>query len=281
MKINELNPHIRYARIHSIPQISPDYSRCYDCRLFYFSKADGEFCIDEEKYKISNNCAIFLPPASKYRLNFPSFTKYEALVFNFDLFQTHSHIKESLRTATEKDFDEKKITLYELPKEFSSPIVRETDVGADLLFQCIDEFVTQRNLYRESASALLKFFLVGLLREKTAHGSSKLVSGIIDYIKQNHGNPSLTNTEIAEAFGYHPYHLSRLMKEATGMSLKQYILYYRIQSAKDLLINSEASIDEIAWRSGFGVSAYFIKRFKESLGVTPLNYRKSKLGMSL
>jgi AraC family transcriptional regulator len=65
------------------------------------------------------------------------------------------------------------------------------------------------------------------------------------------------------------------MKEATGRSLKQYILYYRIQSAKDLLINSDASIDEVAWRSGFGTSAYFIKCFRESLGITPLNYRKT------
>ena len=91
----------------------------------------------------------------------------------------------------------------------------------------------------------------------------------------------MLNSDIANTFGYPPYYLSKLIKEATGRSLKQYLLYYRIQVAKDLLINSEASIDEVAWRSGFGTSAYFIKCFKENLGITPFNYRKSGKWQSL
>ena len=128
---------------------------------------------------------------------------------------------------------------------------------------------------------MLKSFLIELLRENAAHGSSKLVSGIVKFIKENYSDPSLTNAEISSKFGYHPYYLSKILKDATGRSLKQYLIYYRIQISKDLLINTDASIEEISWRSGFGTSAYFIKCFRENMGVTPLIYRKNKRGTSI
>ena len=281
MEINLLNPHIRYARFHTAVASGKEYSINYDCRLFFFTKADGYLHIGDEKYKISNNSAVYLPPTSKYKLVFPQDKKYEAIVFNFDLFQTHSHLKESLTTASESSFSPEIAPQYELPPEFSSPIITSTDTDCELLWQCADEFVTKRKLYREKSSALLKTFLISLLRESAVHGGSRLVSEIIEFIKANYNSPTLTNEEIAGKFGYHPYYLSKLMKSATGKSLKQFLIHYRVQCAKTLLINTDLSVDTIAWKAGFGTSAYFIKCFKDAIGTTPLAYRKRKQPYSL
>lgn len=244
-------------------------------------KADGYLIINGDKYKISNNSAVFIPPVSKYKFDFNNRDEYETIVFNFDLFQTHAHLKDSFNTATEKSFVPENSPQYDIPDEFSSPIISDSTVGGELLWQCVDEFVTRKRLYRENTSALLKSFLIELLRENAAHGSSKLVSDIVDFIKENYSDPSLTNIEISSKFGYHPYYLSKLVKDTTGMSLKRYLIYYRIQISKDLLINTDASIEEISWRSGFGTSAYFIKCFRDNVGITPLAYRKSKQGASI
>ena len=275
MKPNDINPHIRYARVHSFPSVNQYYSRCYDCRLFFFTKADGCMTVDGEKYNISNNTVIYLPPSSRYRFHFNAGDEYEAIVINFDLCQRFSHFKESLTTATDANFIEEKVVRYELPESFASPIIRIRSIGSTLLKQCVDEFMTKRELYRECSAALLKLYLTELLRDEATGGHSELVRGVIEFIKENYADSTLTNDEIAKCFGYHPYHISKLMRSATGMPLKQYLLYYRVQIAKGLLIKGNAEVEEVAWKSGFGSSSYFIKIFRESTGLTPKKYRDS------
>ena len=280
MDIGSINPHVRYARVHVALSTSREYSRNYDCRLFFFKTADGTLEVEGEKYKLSNNSVVYLPPASIYKFTFSSATRYEAVVMNFDLVRTYAAQKESLSTATERSFDKQKVPQYELPVEFAKPIVTKAESEGELLWQCADEFMTKRNLYREKASALLKSFLISLLRENAAYGSSKFASSIIDFIKENYWDASLTNEEIALKVGYHPYYLSKLMKRATGRSLKQYLIYYRLQSAKSLLINTDRSMETIAQQTGFGTSAYLIKCFRQHMGTTPLVYRKKNREIS-
>jgi transcriptional regulator GlxA family with amidase domain len=47
----------------------------------------------------------------------------------------------------------------------------------------------------------------------------------------------------------------------------------RIERAKTLLRRSEKSITEIAYETGFGSIHYFSRYFKESVGITPNEYR--------
>ena len=65
-----------------------------------------------------------------------------------------------------------------------------------------------------------------------------------------------------------------MMKECTGMTLHQYLTHYRIKTAQKNLITTYDTINVIAWKSGFRTVAYFIKIFKEQVGVTPKKYRK-------
>ena len=88
---------------------------------------------------------------------------------------------------------------------------------------------------------------------------------------------SLTNTDISRAFNYNPYHLSNIMKKQTGKSLHKYLISYRLDKAKDYLLNTQLDIDDISWKTGFCTSAYFIKIFRDNVGMTPKKYRDTNL----
>ena len=276
MKICDINPHIRYAR--NIPLFFPNnqFTRCYDCRLFFFKTASGTAIINGEKYNLSNNCAIFIPPASRYKFILDGGKAESVSVFNFDLCQSYNYIEKTLSTVTDDLFDAKRVPAYEPPEEFSFTIVRQQQGNSELLYEAAEEFLEGRRFFREIASALLKSYLTELLRNEFSGGKSGLTESVIKYISESYSEPSLTNESIAKHFGYHPYHISKLMREDTGKSLKQYVIYYRIQIAKRLLVTTDLDIEGISWRCGFCSSAYFVKTFREATSLTPKKYRDAK-----
>ena len=69
-------------------------------------------------------------------------------------------------------------------------------------------------------------------------------------------------------------YLSKLFKEDMGMSLVQYINSRKLEQAKIMLRNSDASIEAIAKNLGFGRTSYFCKIFKDGTAETPKSYRK-------
>lgn len=83
----------------------------------------------------------------------------------------------------------------------------------------------------------------------------------------------LTLTQIGEAFGYHPYYLSRLYKRITNQGMSEYIADARFKKAKELLQYSEMRIHDISAAVGFLSEKYFYRFFKKSAGITPQEFR--------
>lgn len=69
-------------------------------------------------------------------------------------------------------------------------------------------------------------------------------------------------------------YLSDLLKKETGMNAQDHIHYYLIEEAKNILINSDNNVGEIAYSLGFEYPQYFSKLFKQKTGKTPIEYRK-------
>ena len=70
-----------------------------------------------------------------------------------------------------------------------------------------------------------------------------------------------------------PFYVSNLLKEKKGITLRQYIISYRLKLAKSLLELTAKSTQDIAEECGFTDSSYFAKSFKSAFGVTPKEYR--------
>ena len=68
--------------------------------------------------------------------------------------------------------------------------------------------------------------------------------------------------------------LYSIIKKATGLSPKQYVIQQRIAQAKRLIATTETPMQEIAEAVGIPDYSYFIKVFKAATGHTPTYYRK-------
>ena len=69
-------------------------------------------------------------------------------------------------------------------------------------------------------------------------------------------------------------YLTDLLKKETGKTAKEYLQIEVIERAKNRLLSSGATINEIAYSLGFEYPQYFNKLFKSKTGKTPLEYRQ-------
>jgi len=86
------------------------------------------------------------------------------------------------------------------------------------------------------------------------------------------GLPSVHS--IAKKLNLSPKYLSDLLKQETGKSALELIHLYIVSEAKNMLVEGENSISEIAYKLGFENPPYFSRLFKKVAGLTPKEYQK-------
>ncbi len=96
---------------------------------------------------------------------------------------------------------------------------------------------------------------------------------ILNYIHLNYNKP-ITLKELSSEINMSEGHFCRCFKSITFKSPIDYLNYYRITKAQDLLINSDQKILEICMDVGFNNLSYFINIFKKTVGCTPSAFRK-------
>lgn len=116
-----------------------------------------------------------------------------------------------------------------------------------------------------------------LVRQLSVAALPPLVREAVTYIRFNIDQP-LSLNRIADILGVHPSYLSRTFKKALGMTLTDYINKLRIEEAKHLLDQGNASVAKIASSVGYNDPNYFSKVFTKLEHVTPHDYRKRKKG---
>jgi YesN/AraC family two-component response regulator len=77
----------------------------------------------------------------------------------------------------------------------------------------------------------------------------------------------------AEHCGISSSYASKLIREETGHSFSDCLNKFRLEAALTLLSNFSLKVEDIATKTGFGGSAYFIKQFKARYGTTPKAWR--------
>ena len=70
--------------------------------------------------------------------------------------------------------------------------------------------------------------------------------------------------------------LTHLVKEYAGYTPANYLIYLRLENAKNELRNSTKQLTEIAYDCGFYSSQHFSSTFSKWVGVSPKDYRKNK-----
>jgi two-component system response regulator YesN len=93
------------------------------------------------------------------------------------------------------------------------------------------------------------------------------------FIKENYALP-ITLEEVSGQVGFNATYFSSLFKKETGSNFLEYLTDTRVQAAKQLLADTERSINQVSEAVGYNDIKHFTKVFKKSTGLTPTEYRK-------
>ena len=126
-------------------------------------------------------------------------------------------------------------------------------------------------------SKLYRDYVFKELKEENYKAYSQrmlLLNEVIKFIHENFSD-DIELSGIAERFNINIYHFCHIFKDFTGKTFKEYLNKVRVDKAEQLLLNTDASISEIAFLSGFNDSNYFSRKFKQIKGKTPREIRKA------
>lgn len=149
---------------------------------------------------------------------------------------------------------------------------KEAFYASDLYIQQLDKCTTPEQVI-ELNREMMMFFVMHMHNLKNKSNYSRPVAQCIDYIYY-HLHEKLNVQMLAEHVTLSPNYLSTLFKKETGMSVVNYILERRLNSAKNLLHYSEMSCLDIAYSLSFGSQSHFAQMFRHKFGITPNQYRK-------
>ena len=96
---------------------------------------------------------------------------------------------------------------------------------------------------------------------------------ILNYIEE-HYSDKLTLDLLANISGYSKNHFATIFKTIVGVSPQKYIEQVRIDNAKKMLLQTNSTLIDIAYKCGFPSQAYLNFIFKKHMHMTPLEYRK-------
>lgn len=93
------------------------------------------------------------------------------------------------------------------------------------------------------------------------------------YINENY-NKAISLESVSNHIGFNPAYFSSMFKKSTGQNFMDYVIEIRILNARNLLVQTNQDVAEIAAKVGYTDLKYFSRIFKKLTNLTPSEYRR-------
>lgn len=93
-----------------------------------------------------------------------------------------------------------------------------------------------------------------------------------------HYQDTITLNDISAYMRFSSFYFTKFFKKNTGTTFIQFLTEYRLNKAKWILLNEDATVTEVAERTGFSSVKTFHHQFKDLMGISPLKYKKTISG---
>lgn len=270
MNLTYLNPVIRTVSLYEKINRT-DECVAYDSRLFYIVSGDVTAVVGGVKLgHLSPGHLLYIPAGTPYKLK-GQYLRMVAVAFDPTVDYADTEAPKPVLVAEYNAGLVHSVTdLAPLDKVLH---IEDFESERDTMLGLVSIFTSAEGEYRAVGSAILKQLLLKAVETVDENAlPARMVEALDKYIRDNAGD-DISNTEIGAIFGYHPFYISKVLKDRKGTTLRQYIIAYRLKLAKKLLSESAKSVNEVAEECGFNDPSYFTKTFKNVVGMTPKDYR--------
>lgn len=260
----------------SSPPISND---CYTISFKKFVK--GSLTYGRTKYDFTNGALFFIAPRQILQWD-------STMVFEQKGFSINFH--ENFLVGTELANQIKKYGFFSYSANEALHLSPKEEKQIELIIENIDlEYQNNQDSFSKDIiiahlSALMKY--AQRFYERQFNNRSELSSDLLQRFNQelnNHFNseevkekgiPSIE--QVAHNLSVSQRYLSDTLKKETGKTTTEHLHLYLIDEAKNILLNANKSISEVAYDLGFEYPPYFSRLFKKKEGLSPTEFRAKR-----
>lgn len=265
------------------------HRRCFDRWVFIYVKTGSlHLSQDGEDFTVGSGEYVFLPPYHEHFGTEPSKSQ-------LSYFWVHFTLPEGTEVTTYPDLP----TLDELGlSHFKADGAADESAARDLYLwsergsthyrgkipqyfaELLDMTRQQPTYPAHMPACLLTLLLMQVSRETQEslvvqeNDLPPILNKVTKWMRSNLDN-DISMFYAAAEFNYSPDYLASLFRKYFHMSFTRCLNLMRIDAAKAMLVSQNCSIKEAAYSCGFPDEKYFMKVFREVVGMTPTAYKNT------
>lgn len=257
----------------SMDTIDKRYTAHPQYEIFLLLEGDVTMLINSQRYMIKNGALVLLTSRDLHISMNNAPRTYKRITVMFDphairQFNTeHTNLLDCFSIAASKQRNILYLSAEQIQtvQTLADPILtngRSDRFGDDItvLTSLLSLLIFINRLYRSHLPKIAPLPLTPIIRE------------IVDYV-DSHIDEELSVQSLCHHFSYSVAYISAQFSKQMGLPLKQFIIIKKIALAKQLLAES-LSVTQVYERCGFGDYSNFIRTFKKTVGVSPLQWQK-------
>lgn len=253
----------------------------YAKRLLYYPIASGIFyCNSHYRVKRDNYDSFQLIYVADGEILLEqggfNYTAHSGEFLIIDCYKPHYYYAEKNAQTIWLHFDgSSSAEWYNEIKENCGVVIKNYGKSLPILTTIIDMMKRGESELALSSKIYELILSVPLNSKSSSLKENEELNNALKYIADNYGK-EISVAALAQTAKLSQSHFSKLFKSYTGLSPYDYLLNVRLEKAKEMLIETDLSISEIASKTGFNSTANFIYFFHKETLASPLKFRKFK-----
>lgn len=147
------------------------------------------------------------------------------------------------------------------------------------VYPMVDQLVSKElncnsKQFFEAQEIFIKLLACLQTQDNAKNELTQMSLAIQKFLKKNF-NKKITAATLSEHFDERPNYIVRVLRQTIGLSPAEFLMQYRMEEAAKWLLNTDASVEDIALNVGFQNIYYFSTSFKKYTGVSPTKYRQN------
>ncbi|WP_307205874.1 AraC family transcriptional regulator [Paenibacillus harenae] len=255
------------ARIdNELPEWSDESRPLAHHTLLYIAKGQVGMRLDGLEAELERQSMHLFLPGTRLKLQKSHSTQSELHWLTFDIFRSMNQGDAERVFRRETDF----------------PIQGQIRSSISQFKRYFYLLVTEGKRVQSHSRFMGQQFLYDLLRGILQQAAPVAMNDIEDRLKQtihymhSHYREEIRVDKLAEIAELHPTYYSQLFKRRLGKTPVSFLTHLRVNKAKEMMLQTDKTIRDIASDVGYGDEFYFSRRFKETSGYSPTLFMQKK-----